>query len=292
MTVEVELKFLLPVNEAPELLFSQLVGRIGKAWQAKSAQRLLNAYFDTTDHWFRRHDSGLRTRQRLQQFEQTIKLAGQSQGAAHIRPEYNLPCAGVTPELTAFPAEIWPIDTDVAALQKQLVELFRTDFNRQAFWVNTGQSQLELVCDIGVVSAGGRQEPIAEIELELISGNLNDILALARQLLQDTPLLLGVQSKAERGYRLAQAQPLVMQPWQADFSLSQALRGYLVNQILASRGELSAIALEDYWCRWQSALQAQAHPLVLQMVAARAPRQRQLFLLDCTAALLGSTTSV
>ncbi|CAM5223318.1 CYTH domain-containing protein [Alishewanella longhuensis] len=50
------------------------------------AQQLLNAYFDTADNWFRRHDMGLRTRQKQGHFEQTIKLAGEQHGALQIRP--------------------------------------------------------------------------------------------------------------------------------------------------------------------------------------------------------------
>lgn len=304
MSVEVELKFLLPISfdakpagsvadigadPQPTAVFSQLLNQLGQHWQAQSRQRLLNAYFDTADSWFRRQDSGLRTRQKNQQFEQTIKLAGQSHGAAHIRPEYNLPCGGVWPDLTAFPAEIWPNGTDVSQLQQQLVELFRTDFDRQRYLVTFNQSTFELVCDIGVVSAAGQQEAIAEIELELQSGTLADMLQLAQQLLQTAPLLLGVQSKAERGYRLAQANPLQPQSFAADLSASKVLRGFLVNQILHSKARLSVDALDLYWQQWQSCLAAQRHPLAAQMAQATTSSQRQLWLLAFTASLLDQT---
>lgn len=305
MSLEVELKFLLPISHGiaredaavvvgvdpqPIAVFNQLCSQLGSqlgaSWQAQSRQRLLNAYFDTTDSWFRRQDSGLRTRQKNQQFEQTIKLAGQSHGAAHIRPEYNLPCAGVLPDLTAFPAEIWPNGTDVSQLQQQLTELFRTDFDRQTYLVTLNQSQFELVCDIGVVSAAGQHEAIAEIELELQSGSLADMLQLAQQLLQTAPLLLGVQSKAERGYRLAQANPLKPQLFEAALSASKALRGFLVNQILQRQGLVSAEALDLYWQQWQAALSALRHPLAAQMQNANTASQRQLWLLAFTASLI------
>ena len=307
MSLEVELKFLLPVgvgaaafqsmkdSEAesmPSQLFGQLQSQTNAQWQAKSRQRLLNAYFDTADSWFRRQDSGLRTRQKNQQFEQTIKLAGQSHGAAHIRPEYNLPCAGVLPELSAFPAEIWPAGTDVAQLQQQLVELFRTDFDREAYIVTLGQSRFELVCDIGAVSGAGQQEVIAEIELELLSGTLADMLQLAQQLLQAAPLLLGVQSKAERGYRLAQANPLQPQQFASDLTASAALRGFLLNQILHSKAVLTMEALDAYWKQWQHALLSQQHPLASRMAQALTPTQRQLWLLAFTASLIDPAIGV
>jgi triphosphatase len=307
MSLEVELKFLLPAGAGveasqdgtdsqaesmPARLFSQLQSQAGGQWQAKPRQRLLNAYFDTADSWFRRQDSGLRTRQQNQHFEQTIKLAGQAHGAAHIRPEYNLPCTGVLPELSAFPADIWPAGTDVSQLQQQLVELFRTDFDRQAYVVTLGQSRFELVCDIGVVSAAGQHEAIAEIELELQSGRLTDMLQLAQQLLQAAPLLLGVQSKAERGYRLAQARPLQPQQFTSDLTASAALRGFLLNQILHSKAVLTTDALDVYWKQWQHDLLSQQHPLASQMAQALTPTQRQLWLLAFTASLIDPATGV
>ncbi len=87
--------------------------QLAVAVQKHESVQLLNAYYETDDLWFRRLDAGLRTRLKKGQFEQTIKLSGQQHGGLHLRPEYNLPCASVWPELSAFPAEIWPQGTDI-----------------------------------------------------------------------------------------------------------------------------------------------------------------------------------
>ncbi len=56
--------------------------------------------------------------------------------------------------------------------------------------------------------AGGEnpehQEAICELELELLSGKTEDVLALARRLLETGVLRQEVSSKAARGYHLAQ----------------------------------------------------------------------------------------
>jgi len=288
MSLEVELKFLLPVQGA-ETLFTSLLQTLSNTCQFKAEHTLLNAYFDTADGWFRRHDMGLRTRQKNQQFEQTIKLAGVAEGAAHIRPEYNLPVASVQPVLADSPAQIWPAGAEPQMLQQQLAELFRTDFVRRSFLLHEGSSELELVFDQGQVLAGGEHEAIAELELELQHGELADVLAVARRLLQNAPLLLGVQSKAERGYRLAQRQPLQAQAFDTQASLASQLRWFLCQQILHSQGTISSAELEQNWLVWQTQLQHQQHPLALVANGCDATisaTARQLWLLDLTASLI------
>ena len=220
MAMEAELKFLLTQSTLPALdsVWQQLAVTV----QKHESVQLLNAYYETDELWFRRHDAGLRTRLKKGQFEQTIKLAGQQHGGLHLRPEYNLPCASVWPELNAFPAEIWPQGTDLALLQSQLKQLFRTDFVRQSWLLTLADgSTVEAVLDQGEVVSGEQKEVIFELELELQQGDVKALFALSRQLVQLLPLRLGWQSKAERGYRLVQNQPLVFMP--ADHSSTAAL---------------------------------------------------------------------
>lgn len=226
MSLEVELKLwvMAPMSQALLQKVSDSWPTLAREVQAQPPVTLLNAYFETGSQWFRRHDAGLRTRCKNGQYQQTIKLAGQQLGAAHARPEYNQPCVGVTPQLADFPIEIWPEGTDIAALQQQLQELFRTDFVRHCWLLTLADgTTVEAVLDQGQVLAGGHAEPLLEIELELITGDAQQLFMLARQLLQNLPLCLGFQSKAERGYRLAQQQPLQLAPVAADPELSFSL---------------------------------------------------------------------
>ncbi len=253
MSLEVELKLLVPAEQAASIFAavaeycSQQLASV--LWLGEKT--LLNAYFDTADSWFRRHDSGLRTRQKQGQFEQTLKLAGQQHGAAHIRPEYNVPVGGVTPVLNAFPPEVWPDGTDVTQLQLQLIELFRTDFVRQTCLLETHSgARIELVFDQGMVAGGEAQEVICELELELQTGAVSEIFTLAAALVQQFPLQLGVQSKAERGYLLAQRQPLRWQEFAPADSVAELLSKFLRNQLLVSRNLVTARQLALQWQQW------------------------------------------
>lgn len=207
MSIELELKYLLASADSHPL--PVLLAASGTITDNGPAA-LLNAYYDTPDNWFRRHNMGLRTRLKNGRFEQTIKLAGQQHGALQARPEFNLPAADIVPELTAFPAEIWPANTDVQALQQQLTEIFRTDFIRQSWQLACEDSVLDVVYDCGEVIAGKKTELIAELELELLSGSINPLFRVAEQLINKLPLRTGWLSKAARGYLLADIQQLTM----------------------------------------------------------------------------------
>ena len=201
MSTELELKFLLAPAYLPQLQASLTqLGRIDHHEQAD----LLNAYFDTAGNWFRRHDMGLRSRLKRGKYEQTIKLAGTQHGAMQMRPEYNEPCMSVVPQLAAFPHHIWPEKADIAGLQAELTELFRTDFNRCSWQLQCADgTEVDLVYDRGQVIANGKTQPIAELELELLEGDPQQLFILARQLIQLLPLQTGWLSKAARGYQLA-----------------------------------------------------------------------------------------
>ncbi|MEE2024198.1 MULTISPECIES: CYTH domain-containing protein [Alkalimonas] len=207
MAMEIELKFLLQSVAAKEL--EALLKPMVQQLQSAEPMHLLNGYYDTPEYWFQQHGMGLRSRQQDGNIEHTIKLAGKQHGALHARQEYNVQAKQLIPQLAAFPAVIWPEHTDVQVLQQQLTELFRTDFCRQPWLLTLAQhTQIELVQDEGHIVTADSQQPICELELELKTGDVSQLFVLARQLVTALPLRLGVQSKAERGYRLTGSKPL------------------------------------------------------------------------------------
>ncbi len=204
MTTEVELKFL-----ANRDLSADLAQRLATyTVLSYTDSHLANVYFDTEDRRLRGWQCGLRIRTRNGLHEQTIKCGGQAIGGLHQRPEYNLPLEGEWPQLSAFPAEIWPAEANVTALQNDIRPQFRTDFRRQAWRLQLADGcEVELAFDQGYIEASGQQEPLCELELELIHGDALSLFTLARELLSLGNLRLGSVSKAQRGYRLAGLTP-------------------------------------------------------------------------------------
>lgn len=274
MSTELELKFALP-----EAFLSQLISllpQLGKIHSQDSAG-LLNAYFDTADRWFRRHDMGLRSRQKRGRFEQTLKLAGKQHGAMQLRPEYNLPCSSVTPQLSAFDSAIWPPGTDVARLQLQLTELFRTDFHRHSWQLLCDDgSVIELVYDSGEVRAANQCESIAELELEFINGDAAQLFVLARQLITALPLRTGFLSKAARGYLLA-AGALPALPQNTANTLAAQLTALQQAEVCYDRApSASALTIAaDALCKLQALLAQQQQQTTASHAAALAQQLQQ-----------------
>lgn len=203
MTIEIEVKF-IATPEAAKNLPARLAG-----WphQHTAPLKLTNIYFETADSQLRRWDMGLRIRGFDDRYEMTLKAAGQTLGGLHQRPEYNVDIAKPELALERLPAEIWPEGCDLAALQQQLNPLFSTNFVREKWVVTYKQSEIEVALDQGEVCAGALSEPLCELELELLSGERDDLLAFASELTDLGGLRLGSLSKAARGYALAKGNP-------------------------------------------------------------------------------------
>ncbi|BBN80802.1 inorganic triphosphatase [Pseudoalteromonas sp. A25] len=207
MDTEIELKFLLSDNEVP--LIPGLITQFAKTVVNKPAKNLQNAYFDTPSRELRALDIGLRTRCCDDECEQTIKLAGEVVGGLHQRPEFNLPTESGRPNLLAFDASIWPHGMQVDAINENLFPIFSTNFIRRTWLIETEQgSKIEVVLDKGEIVAQGQVEAISELEIELVEGQRSDLFLLADHLINLSGMRLGLYSKAARGYRLADSQPL------------------------------------------------------------------------------------
>lgn len=199
MAQEIELKFIVE-KDSVDALRQHLHTLSGEHHEPV---QLLNIYYETPDNWLRSHDMGLRIRGANGRYEMTMKIAGRVVGGLHQRPEYNIDISKPELELDRFPAEVWPEGERPATLAEQVQPLFSTDFCREKWLVTEGKSRIEIALDLGEVKAGECQEPICELELELLEGDASDVLKLARKLVSQPGLRQGSLSKAARGYHLA-----------------------------------------------------------------------------------------
>lgn len=201
MATEIELKYLVFSDNTAETITQLLSNQ--KIEFIETCHQLTNCYFDTPDLNLRKHDMGLRIREKDQVLEQTIKTAGKIIGGLHQRPEFNVPITNKNPDLALFPKEIWEDTQNVNLIEQQLVSLFTTNFERHTWLINTSSSGVvEVVFDQGSVSSQGLDDPICEIELELVRGDVSELFSLAKLLFNKIQLKPGSKSKAARGYAL------------------------------------------------------------------------------------------
>lgn len=165
-------------------------------------RRLTSTYFDTPGFGFRNNEMALRVRQIGRRHVQTLKLPGTGAAGVQVFREYEADVAGIKPELKALGDKALRARLARKGLTDGLAPIFVTEFERLAVPIRVGSSEIEFAVDQGEIRAGGRSIPICEAELELCSGRVEDLFALALMLHEQVPFSLEGQTKAARGYRL------------------------------------------------------------------------------------------
>jgi triphosphatase len=169
------------------------------------AQSLISDYFDTPDQDLRRAGFALRIRRVGRQRIQTVKAETAPAAGLFVRSEWEHPVSGGKP---VFTAESGPLANVFAKEQLDRIErLFTTRVKRFVRDVSFGEASIELAIDAGTIEWQDSKLPLHEVELELKAGPSAAIFDLAKLMVRDLPLRLGVQSKAERGFALIKAPP-------------------------------------------------------------------------------------
>ncbi len=199
--METELKLSLNAADLPRLLAHPLLAT------GAGRQHLLNTYFDTPNLALHQRRMAVRERLAGEQWLLTVKTAGQSQNGLSRRQEWEGP---TTPGALQFDTLVddAALAQDLMALRPTLRALFCTDFERQRWLVAHAGAQIEIALDQGRVHVPGTDlsEPLLELELELLSGPEEVLMALA-EVLRHTPqglvtLAPSDASKAQRGMAL------------------------------------------------------------------------------------------
>ena len=182
-----------------------LAERSAGSWQTRE---LLNRYYDTTDFALANSQVALRIRRDGEQLIQTLKSKGSSVAGLSERNEWDWYLKSNRLVLSHLDDSCWP-ESLRKLDKKQLKAVFSTDFKRQFAelrWQRDGVATVvEVALDQGVVIADQQQEEICEVELELRAGDPVALFELALELAADTALMPCDISKAERGYRLFDA---------------------------------------------------------------------------------------
>lgn len=169
---------------------------------AEPAKRLASTYFDTPDNALHHAGVSLRVRQVNGGRVQTIKAETNGARAGLFeRCEWEAPIDGEVPDLD-LPGGDLVRKLAGNGSAPDLQPRFTVVVERAARVLEEGGSRLEVTLDEGHVEAPGLRAPLIEVELELQEGREEDLLKVARRLLEDVPLRLAVRAKSEAGYEL------------------------------------------------------------------------------------------
>ncbi len=192
MSQEIEFKLEVERDASERLIKQSWLG-----CKERRPERQQSVYFDTTEGDLRRRGYTLRVRSAGGRFVQTVKSLGAAAGMFG-RGEWECTVAGPGPDLTKLG------ETPLADLALgQLKPVIQSDVSRTAVRLHELTADLEVDFDEGLMTASGRSLPVSEIEVELLRGQPESAVALARRIAASIPVKLGVLSKAERGFALA-----------------------------------------------------------------------------------------
>ncbi|KPA97149.1 MULTISPECIES: inorganic triphosphatase [Pseudomonas] len=206
MQKETEIKLRVSRETLAALREHPLLKKRNKSgWERRE---LMNQYFDTPERDLAKAKVALRLRRDGDEVIQTLKTRGQSIAGLSERNEYDWHLAKARLDLKKLDGECWP--AQLAELDKKTLKpIFTTDFVRERAEIAWGRGKskvvIEAALDLGSVIAGKQKEEICELELELREGEPEALLELAAELAEKLALMPCDISKAERGYRLFDA---------------------------------------------------------------------------------------
>ncbi|RYY22494.1 MAG: inorganic triphosphatase [Sphingomonadales bacterium] len=209
MADEIELKLEMSPADVEIIFASNLFGENAKATEQVST------YFDTPGNAVAKAGFSLRIRRTGNTRIQTIKAEGSSSAGLFARTEWERSVDDDIPVLD----HATPLPSVIGEAADKVAPQFVVKVQRFKWLVQEDETIIEVVLDRGDVSAGGRADPICEIELELKLGDPAALFSLARKIDAIAPMRLGVLTKSERGYRLAKpdvvsikAEPIALVP--------------------------------------------------------------------------------
>lgn len=158
-------------------------------------------YFDTEDGAMQAARLAYRTRSENGRWVATLKGSGSSEGGLHRRMEIECDVTDGEVNLAVFD------DTEAEELllpyrDAKLVPIVETNFTRTVWILRDATAQIEIALDEGEILAGGKTEPIRELELEFKSGDMEALQSLSGWLQKQLGVVEENQSKFARGLAL------------------------------------------------------------------------------------------
>jgi triphosphatase len=198
-TIELELKLGLRDCD-PFRVSTELNSVLGREIPSKT-ELLQNTYFDNAG-LLHRSGVAIRTRSVNESHEMTVKIREPDEGGLSQRREWNFPID--TPNLDYALLERLDLPVSVVSVirERSLEVVFQNAFERTDWHVTEDNCDVMMSLDLGSVQVDGRESQVSELELELLSGDIDQLIVLGCEVADRLPAFMGVISKAERGDRL------------------------------------------------------------------------------------------
>lgn len=203
--MEIELKYLFDDEASKDAIFNDKYISKVKDDGSETVTPMRAVYLDTQEGALRKKEMAFRVRHEYSKFVATLKWGGSAEEGLHVRGELNVPVDEgflETPTLEVFKgSEIYDEIADIAGSGK-LIPVMEMNYVRREIRLDTGLSIDVLSVDEGEIKTANGTLPILELEIELYTGDKDDMIALGRKLEEKYHLKRGNRSKYQRGLEL------------------------------------------------------------------------------------------
>lgn len=164
------------------------------------------SYFDTEDYILSKNDITFRVRMEGSRIVASLKWNGESMDGLHTREEVNVPVNDEACFILPNPEIFKESDQGkemIQILQKRpLHSILETRFLRSKLRIDTNTTLCELSLDVGEIVTDFGNLPICEMEIELFSGNQDELLEIGKTISEKYQLSPENRSKYARGLKL------------------------------------------------------------------------------------------
>jgi len=163
-------------------------------------------YFDTKDKRLSREGITFRTRKEGERFVATIKWNGVSENGLYEREEINIPICDESkfrnPDVELFKhSQMYDTLKEVIG-ERELLARVEAKLTRKQVRIDTGKSISEISYDFGLAINGDSSCQISEMEIELYSGDRQDMEEFSEKLAEKYHLMPENRSKYRQGLEL------------------------------------------------------------------------------------------
>lgn len=203
--MEIELKYRIPDVETAERIWEDSLFSEIEEDSSREETQMVAIYYDTDELDLARNKIAYRVRREGERLIATLKWSGKSEDGLHTREELCVPVPEGGPDISPFLESDIGEELEQILKDKEMTELLRTDIRRRSFRIDTGTGLFEISVDIGKVLAGGGEAPVQEVEVELFSGETEEMLEVGKRLQEVYGLETEDTSKYMKGIELIRA---------------------------------------------------------------------------------------
>ena len=200
--MEIELKYRIPDADTAERIWENELFADMEEEDSREELDLLARYYDTDDLALAENRIAYRIRKEGEHSIATVKWQGRSEDGLHSREELSCHVPDESEGLELF------CESDIGDKLGEIIDgrdvgvIIETNIHRCRYRIDTGEAILEVSVDSGNVEAAGSSDEILEVEVELFTGETEELLRIGRKMQKQYDLIPEDTTKYAKGIEL------------------------------------------------------------------------------------------